>query len=124
MLLLTAPFGVSQFTRIHPPPPPINTHLSPSLFLIGTLKTITSLRFSPSSEEEIASHPSKKMAQFTIAKAFLIAAVLAVFSAVASAQPVSAPAPAPVTGSAFASPISAVVIVGSLLLSVSALLRH
>lgn len=65
------------------------------------------------------------MAQVGIMKAFLIAAVLAIFSAAAAAQGIgSSPAPAPDAGSAITIPVSGALITASLLVSSIAFLRH
>nr|GLL47418.1 hypothetical protein B456_002G152900 [Ipomoea trifida]GMD00175.1 Arabinogalactan protein 40 precursor [Ipomoea batatas] len=63
------------------------------------------------------------MAQAGIMKAFLIAAVLAIFSAAAQGIG-SSPAPAPDAGSAITIPVSGALIAASLLVSSIAFLRH
>lgn len=65
------------------------------------------------------------MAQISIIKAFLVALIVVVFSATASAQEIaSAPAPAPDAGAGFSLAQSGALVASSLLVSAVALLRH
>lgn len=59
----------------------------------------------------------------SIVKALLVAIVAAVFFTASSAQEL-APAPSPATGAAFSLPVATAVVGASILVSLSALLRH
>ncbi|KAJ9695738.1 hypothetical protein PVL29_010959 [Vitis rotundifolia] len=69
------------------------------------------------------------MAQVSIAKAFVLVFVVAIFSAAATVSaldnsPASAPAPSPDAGSAFSLPLSGAVVASSLVFSLLAFLKY